>query len=86
MVFDSHVFCHDCHESNMVDGESAFLNMELAASAMTDTELQQQIFEPFYHISFGPGSTGGSYAFYPIENMVGLPSFGGWRQFPETRF
>lgn len=70
VVFDSHVFCHDCHESNMVDGESAFLNMELAASAMTDTELQQQIFEPFYHISFGPGSTAGESAMPSIPSRT----------------
>lgn len=68
VVFDSHVFCHDCHESNMAGGESAFLNMEMAASAMTDTELQQQIFEPFYRISF-------SSSFPPADSaMSSVPS------------
>ena len=36
VVFDSHVFCHDCNEENMRDGEPAFLRMELAATALTD--------------------------------------------------
>jgi hypothetical protein len=52
VVFDSHVFCHDCNESNMRDGESAFLKMELASSALTDSELQRQIFDPFYNLTF----------------------------------
>lgn len=51
VVFDSHVFCHDCNESNMSEGESAFLKMELASSALTDSELQQHIFEPFYNLN-----------------------------------
>ena len=51
VVFDSHVFCHDCHEENMRDGEPAFLRMELAATALTDDELQQRIFEPFYNLN-----------------------------------
>ncbi|MGI9568176.1 MAG: hypothetical protein ACR2PH_00140 [Desulfobulbia bacterium] len=51
VVFDSHVFCHDCNENNMRDGESAFLNMELASSALTDNELQHQIFDPFYNLN-----------------------------------
>ena len=52
VVFDSHVFCHDCNENNMRDGESAFLKMEMASSALTDSELQRQIFEPFYNLNF----------------------------------
>ena len=51
VVFDSHVFCHDCNENNMREGESAFLKMELASSALTDGELQKQIFEPFYSLN-----------------------------------
>ncbi len=51
VVFDSHVFCHDCNEENMRDGEPAFLKMELASSALTNNELQRQIFEPFYNLN-----------------------------------
>jgi hypothetical protein len=51
VVFDSHVFCHDCNENNMREGESAFLKMEMTSSALTDDELQQQIFEPFYSLN-----------------------------------
>lgn len=51
VVFDSHVFCHDCNENNILGGESAFLRMENESSALSDKELQAQIFEPFYEIN-----------------------------------
>ncbi len=47
VVFDSHVFCHDCNENNMLGGEAAFLKMEKDAAALTDRELQGRIFDPF---------------------------------------
>jgi hypothetical protein len=59
VVFDSHVFCHDCNENNMLGGEAAFSKMEKESSALTDKELQRQIFDPLFELNlrFGKRST-----------------------------
>ena len=59
VVFDSHVFCHDCNENNMRGGEAAFLNMEKQSSALSDEELRGQIFDPFFELNlrFGGRNT-----------------------------
>ncbi|MFZ0134402.1 MAG: hypothetical protein WAK95_17830 [Desulfobacterales bacterium] len=51
VVFDSHVFCHDCNENNMLGGEAAFLKMEKDAAALTDRELQGRVFDPFRQLN-----------------------------------
>ena len=51
VVFDSHVFCHDCNENNMLGGEAAFVKMEKESLALTDKELQGQIFDPFFELN-----------------------------------
>lgn len=51
VVFDSHVFCHDCNESNMLGGEAAFLKMEKDSLALTDTELRWRVFDPFLQLN-----------------------------------
>jgi hypothetical protein len=59
VVFDSHVFCHDCNENNMLGGEAAFLKMEKDSSALTDKELQGRIFDPLFELNlrFGNSNT-----------------------------
>jgi hypothetical protein len=56
VVFDSHVFCHDCNENNMLGGEAAFLKMEKQSSALTDKELQGRIFDPLIEINLRFGN------------------------------
>lgn len=56
VVFDSHVFCHDCNENNMLGGEAAFLKMEKESSALTDKELQGQIFDPLFELNLRFGN------------------------------
>jgi len=56
VVFDSHVFCHACNESNMLGGEAAFLKMEKESSALTDKELQAQIFDPLFELNLRFGN------------------------------
>jgi len=56
VVFDSHVFCHDCNENNMLGGEAAFLKMEKESSALTDKELQGQIFNPLFELNLRFGN------------------------------
>jgi hypothetical protein len=56
VVFDSHVFCHDCNENNMLGGEAAFSKMEKESSALTDKELQRQIFDPLFELNLRFGN------------------------------
>ncbi|MGB5619887.1 MAG: hypothetical protein WBM78_23815 [Desulfobacterales bacterium] len=56
VVFDSHVFCHDCNEKNMLGGEAAFSKMEKESSALTDKELQGQIFDPLFELNLRFGN------------------------------
>ncbi|MGD2011646.1 MAG: hypothetical protein PVI69_01840 [Desulfobacterales bacterium] len=56
VVFDSHVFCHDCNEKNMLGGEAAFSTMEKESSALTDKELQGQIFDPLFELNLRFGN------------------------------
>jgi hypothetical protein len=56
VVFDSHVFCHACNENNMLGGEAAFLKMEKESSALTDKELQRQIFDPLFELNLRFGN------------------------------
>jgi hypothetical protein len=56
VVFDSHVFCHDCNENNMRGGEGAFLKMEKQSTALTDKELQGQIFDPLFELNLRFGN------------------------------
>ncbi len=51
VVFDSHVFCHDCNKNNLLGGEAAFAKMEKESSALTDKELQGQLFDPFFELN-----------------------------------
>jgi hypothetical protein len=56
VVFDSHVFCHHCNENNMLGGEAAFSKMEKESSALTDKELQRQIFDPLFELNLRFGN------------------------------
>ncbi|MGA9264543.1 MAG: hypothetical protein WBV95_21445 [Desulfobacterales bacterium] len=56
VVFDSHVFCHDCNENNMLGSEAAFSKMEKESSALTDKELQRQIFDPLFELNLRFGN------------------------------
>ena len=56
VVFDSHVFCHDCNENNMLGGEAAFSKMEKESSALTDKELQRRIFDPLFELNLRFGN------------------------------
>ena len=56
VVFDSHVFCHHCNENNMLGGEAAFLKMEKDSSALTDNELQGQIFDSLFELNLRCGN------------------------------
>ena len=56
VVFDSHVFCHGCNENNMLGGEAAFSKMEKESLALTDKELQSQIFDPLFELNLRFGN------------------------------
>jgi hypothetical protein len=55
IIYDSHIFCHHCHREATYESASSSQKMELHAVALTDRQLQQQLFSPLYRVNYDLG-------------------------------
>jgi hypothetical protein len=78
IICDSHVFCHHCHRERSYAGTSAASNMKWDALALTDRQLQEQVFSPLYRVNFDLGEKPDGISRDQIATWYACKHLSGW--------
>jgi hypothetical protein len=78
IICDSHVFCHECHRERSYAGTSAASDINWDYLALTDRQLQEQVFHPLYQVNFDLGEKPDGAARDHIATWYACTHLSGW--------